>query len=551
MGGAISNPVDESTKKEIEDLIKAMLKTFTVQYIKWYAIYLVKKIKRDAMIPPSPYKLLERPESTDHVKCGYLLKEGAIRKNWKKRFFVARYDFVVDYYESDAISKKAKGSMSLNGYRVIEDPNDGIIKRLTTLAEKMGINMSEIPKPKEYPKLTFELHHDRRRCYFVKCETEEEFKEWVDVFKTCCRRAYGLKNRDHVHQKAFHEAIRRTRWELDRWGWWEYGGSEEQILSDMISDQIDWAVMGRIYSKIQGAWTIRNAVRNQVLKTLDTIISTGVAPAWKAMSTAVEELRPKIEPTIKELVDPIGKAEAELTDKVKDAALSVITPALEQHVNPHLSKIMTIIQSPMTEAYTESYRMFEEQLGKFELPGTKEALVKSFYPLDRFYSSWEMYGACSKVDILYDPLWALREIFSEIYPWSLIWKGHDTIRHLMDNAMYTYQQRILKAVEENETALADPKALSERIKAEVLADYKFDGTFATIEWYSTVLRDIVYPPFNAVVIPAAKVIISPIGDAIPEPMKQFLDVEQMFTDLIYGIVDGCIQSVVGSGQKSE
>lgn len=35
------------------------------------------------------------------------------------------------------------------------------------------------------------------------------------------------------------------------------------------------------------------------------------------MSTAVEEIRPKIEPTIKELVDPIGKAEGELINKLK------------------------------------------------------------------------------------------------------------------------------------------------------------------------------------------------------------------------------------------
>jgi len=56
---------------------------------------------------------------------------------------------------------------------------------------------------------------------------------------------------------------------LGRWGYWSYGGNEEQILSDLIADQIEWVVMGRVYSKInQGPWQVRNAVRNQVLRHL-------------------------------------------------------------------------------------------------------------------------------------------------------------------------------------------------------------------------------------------------------------------------------------------
>lgn len=548
MGIGVSNPVDASTKTEIEELIKAILKTFTTQYVKWYAICLVQKLKEDAKAKKSPYKLLERPENTDLIRTGWLMKEGGVRKTWKKRFFVARHDYVVDYYEKEEESKKekgkVKGTMSLCGYHVVEDPNDGIIKRLKNLAEKMGVNLDDIPKPKEYPKLTFEVNHHRRRCYFIQCENENQFKEWVETFKTVCRNAYGFRNKEVVHQAAFQEAVRRTRWELGRWGWWSYGGSEEQILADLISDQLEWAIMGRIYGKITGPWAIRNTVRNQIMKTLDTLIMAGVGPAWKAMSSAVESLRPQIEPKIKELVDPIGKAEGELVEKIKDAAMSVINPLLEQHVTPHLAKIMAIIQSPMTEGYEESYRLYEEQIGKYELPKDikKEELLKSFKNLDYFPRSWDMYAASRKIDVLYDPLWLLREIFSDIYPWSLIWRGHDEIRTTMDNAMYTFESKLLKAAEANET----PD--KEQFKAKVLKHYKHDGRIRTIEWYCGVMKTIVMPPFNAVVIPACKTIISPIADAIPEPLKQFIDIEKLFDDIVDSIIDASIETVVTSGQ---
>jgi len=379
-------------------------------------------------------------------------------------------------------------------------------------------------------------------------KNEEQFKEWVDVFRNVCRNAYGLKNKEWVHQKAFHEAVRRTRWELGRWGWWSYGGSEEQILSDMISDQIEWAVMGRIYSKIQGPWPIRHTVRNQVLKTLDTIIMAGVTPAWKAMSSTVETLRPQLEPKIKELADPIGKAEAALVDKVREAVMSILDPLIEQHINPHLGKIMKIIQSPMTEAYEESHKLFDDLINKHEIKMNKDELNKTFRQLDWYPRSWDIYNATRKIDILYDPLWVLHEIFPDIYPWSMIWQGHDSIRKTMDNAIYTYEKKLLDALESGSEG-ADGKALSDKFKAEVMADYKEDTKTKIVEWYCSVMKGIVYPPFNALANPATSAVIGPIASQVPEPVAQFIDIQQIFTDMLNAIVDSCIEKVVSSGQE--
>jgi hypothetical protein len=44
---------------------------------------------------------------------------------------------------------KKRGSISVAGYRVIEDVNDGVLKRLHNMAEKMGMSVSDLPKGKE------------------------------------------------------------------------------------------------------------------------------------------------------------------------------------------------------------------------------------------------------------------------------------------------------------------------------------------------------------------------------------------------------------------
>jgi len=285
------------------------------------------------------------------------------------------------------------------------------------------------------------------------------------------------------------------------------------------------------------------------MKSLDTLIGAGVAPAWKAMSSTVESLRPQIEPKIKELVDPIGKAEAEIMNKIKEAVMGVLNPLIDQHINPHMGKIMEIIQSPMTEAYEESYNLFSQQIDKFEVKAPKEELIKGFRNLDWFKSSWDMYNSTRKIDILYDPLWALNVIFTDIYPWGMIWKGHDQLRRTMDNAMYTFEQKLLKAHEQNESVLNEGKSLADKFKAEVLENYRYDGKIKTVEWYCEVLRNIIMPPFEAVAGPATDALLSPINEAVPEPLKQFIDPQQMFTDLLNSIVMECIRTVVSSGQK--
>lgn len=87
--------------------------------------------------------------------------------------------------------------MDLAGYTVVEDPNLAALARLKKLAEKMGkyisiyfyivklilfqfegVDFRNIPKPKEYPPLVFELYHPHRRCYYLKASNHDEFRDW-------------------------------------------------------------------------------------------------------------------------------------------------------------------------------------------------------------------------------------------------------------------------------------------------------------------------------------------------------------------------------------
>jgi len=540
--------MDAATKDEIANLIKQVLATFTTQYVKFFALGLVKKAEAEAGAEPGPdWKLTPRPEegaSKEALKCGFLTKEGAIRKSWKKRWFVVQPNYTVEYYESEKAAQapkpKPKGVMHLAGYRVIEDPNAGIITALEKLADQMKMDISELPKPKKYPDLVFEVHHPRRRSYFIEASTPEEKKEWMAMFRTVCWYAWGLQNRDPVHVMAFECAVRETRWNLGRWGYWGGQGSEAQILSDLIGDELEYATIGKVMSKLSGPWIIRSKVRDQTLKIIDTMVSAAVTPAWTAMNKTVEELRPKIEPTIATSVDPIGKQKAELNNKLKDGCLGIINPLLDQHVTPHLSKILDIIKSPVVGGYETAAQLLETQFTQFAGKFNASQPEANFRDLDYWarWSWWEARAATEKFEVMYEPLWALREIFSGIYPWSSIYNGQDALRKMLDNAVWTYQLELKKAVAENNATPCDTA------KQVTLDKFREDAKIATFLFYLGLFKAVIMPALVQLVVPACKAIIEPLASIIPDLLKQFIDPNDMFDKLLNGIVDDAIKNVL-------
>lgn len=530
-------------KDEVLNVTKAVLGTFTTQYTKHYALALAAKKEREATEEPRPWKLLERPESeasTDDLKCGYLTKQGGLRKSWKKRWFVVRHDYTIDYFADEKAAKKAKpkpkGTISLAGYTVNDDVGKSLLGKLQDLAEKMGMDVNDLPKPKEYPELTIEFSHSRRRTYYIQAGSKEEKEEWVEMFKTCARRAWGFKDREECHTKGFENAIRETRWELGRWGWWSYGGTEEQVLSDLVSDELDYQIMGGVYAKLpSGPWMIRNAARNQVLKVIDTVVGSAVTPAWKTMSAAVKEIRPKIEPTIAELVVPLATAKTDIMGKIKDACMSLIEPILAEHVTPHLSKILEIVSSPFTGGLTAQAGHIDKQLSEYASKTTDLAkMEEGFRDLNYFGRSyWSSWDALKMLDVLYEPLYLLREIFPDIWPWGTIQKGRDFIMQVTDNSVYTFQVK-LKAFKEKGGEAAE---VIEKAKNSTLKKLKKDCDRMVRFFFVDVIKAIVLPPFTKNVIPACKSAIEPLQSAIPDAMKQFIDIMEMFNKLLNDLIE--------------
>jgi uncharacterized protein YjgD (DUF1641 family) len=417
----------------------------------------------------------------------------------------------------------------------------------------VGIDAGDIPAATKYPDHCWEVHHYRRRCYFIHAENQEEKEEWGKVFKMCCRHCYGFNNKDPVAVAAFKAAIRKTRWELGRWGYWTYGGTEEQVLSDLIVDELNWTVMRDIYYSIKGPYSVRITIRNKVLQTLDTAVLAAVTPAYKAMETAVKTLRGRVEPVIREKVGPLFEAKEAIKEKIKSAILETVNPTLSEKVSPRLAGIVQILTSPMTEAFQETRTVFDDKIAHLakkvkEKNGFSDKLESYFHDLDyapRNY--YVMREAFRKVDVMEEPLWALRQFFDEVSPRSLISEGHDTLKKILDMAIYTFEKGLLDEASAQPSIKTDggaAEAAVQKVKEDVQQKFSADGCKATVMYYREIMMMIIMPFLLKIVTPLTKPIIDPINDAIPEAFREIVDIEEEFESVLEGIVGGAIDKVI-------
>lgn len=507
--------MDEYKRRRIEERTKAICETFTKEYIRGYKDALIAKIKAEVNAKPAPERhLLTAPVPTDPIKEGWLVKQGGTIKSWKKRWFKVFPDYGIEYYEKEG--GKKKGEINLDGYSV----------------EAEGL------KGKNF---SIEMRHKKRRCWFVQCASEEEKKEWIDVFALCCRKASrSTSNRDIVMATAFRRAYERTRWSLYLWGWYHYTGSEGERLGDLICEELERDVLSDIWRGLSGTPKMQEITRNTIMRTVEGVVGAAVEAAWKAITSAIDEVKNPIEDAVRKVVEPIFEKEKELKEKIKETIIGTVDPALQQIVVPPLAKVLDVLMHPIRDSFAEVGKAWIEMGKRFtkhvSQHGADEKSMKSWlydaYWQVRYY--WgPMRPVIDKVREIGPPLEVLGAVVEYVRSWRIIDNITDHQQKLLWDAAYTVT-----------VDLADKKDPQEAIK-KTLHRLLHDCQMQVVDEYFDILKAVVMPPFNQEVVPAATKMIEPLNSLIPDALKDLINplqtLDELLTDLVETMVRNCVE----------
>ncbi|CUE90095.1 glutathione S-transferase, putative [Bodo saltans] len=529
MGANLSAELDEA-----RDITTQFLKIFAIEYTKMYLVALMKSAKKtlakEAAGPQwSLLKCLKAP-AAPVLKAGTVKKLSKYLKKWNVRYAVCKGDHLIDYYETEEkynAGAKPLGTINMSNKNLHRDANDTVLNRIIALAEKCGVNVDEMPKPERYPDFTLEIYHEQKGPIYIECPGEEEWKQWCDLFERCRWQAPRLNlYEDKAHLFAFPKALWRTRWEVGMWGWWSGGGGEQSQLVDAINNKIADVVLYNLDRKLTQSWTVRQKIRNKFISTVDGIVSTAVGPAWKAAYSAVEAARPEAEPKIKEGMQPIVDAQKKIQDEICKMVEAGSKDFITEKVLPHLSPLLDIVFSPVVDGFKLVIRAFDVALErgreKYEVREDRHYMVSH-----HGYNS-EFWDAERKIWDLYEPLWALRLVFEDIYPWSITGKARRRLRKTFDNALFTF-----------ETILEDGKESGktwEQAADETRARLARDCRTGILRVLGIILFGVVENFFEKLVIRPARKLVKPLSDSIPAAIKDFVDPDDMLEELLYTIL---------------
>lgn len=545
MGAAIMKdmPLDD-----IKRITTETLDTFVPVYTKSYALALIDKLKKEAEGGEgTKWQLRTPPVPKEPLKEGWITKQGAVQKNWKKRFFVATNaadNFQVYYFDKEEKKtdpKTKKGAIQTCGYR---------IKALKKEEEV-----------EEFGKNAFTLKpYGRRRQWFLRCDTAaddaanaEDLKAWMGVFEYASQNARPPLNPDPVMATAFKDAYRITRWRLGVWGWYTYDRTEEEQLGAMIVDRCDSDCMGPVYAKIPRG-RMERKIRSQVQDFLDNTVGSAVGGVWKGAVSGIESQKETIEGKAREVLGTLFEKEAELKNTIKEKILGIIQPPLDELTKPIMTPICNCLMGPLVAAYKELLFAFHRRMTKIIADGVEEAALKEFlrdirywwgvmYPaLRQIYRAFrEGYDddepETSKVSFkIKVNIGDIVDMLHGVSAWTIERQFEKHLRKHMSKAIFTFASDL-------EETKADPTATLNNTMKKFMNDAKIAITKDVQKIFKLVLM----PPFKKTVDPLISGVLSPISDVIPEPMKMFLDPEKMASEILENVMLDVIDSAVEAG----
>lgn len=489
-----------------QDRVKEIIAEAMIEFGKAYAIGYVKavvqKIKEETEGKERvPVYLLIKPPEPETYKQGWLVKKGAVVKNWKKRWFVVDKNYRIAYYKGEhdheidpktkKTKKKPQGEFSCYGYKVKKD-DDKEAKEHTLKIKPYWDD--------DYAK----------RTYYIQCAGKEDYDSWKKQFQECCYNAGNPMHKDPVRRAAFEAAYIA----MENYWYFYPTGSEGDMLAYVVFRRIERLVLQDTYNSIPNnplRWKMIDKVRGLV----GGLIAPPVDAAWKTASSTIDQIEKPTEDKIRVVVQPLFAAIKKIKDSVQAKFQEKVVPVIAALMAPVAEKLMPKICLPFIKAQKDLIEEF----------------VK--HGADESRGSWHLYWDLRKRENEYDTvLEVARLLLDEWELYNLPSNIMDSCFGLLEGARYNY-----KMVDDKRMEVTCTKLLHDCLVEQ----------HRILTWLVNLL---VLKPFNEKFGAVVDELCGPLEELIPEPVKEFLSPSDVIKEMASKAMSSAIQAVITAGDQS-
>lgn len=529
MGNALNNPMNEHRVERMQEVISDVVGHFAKEFPMHYKDALIAKIKEQAQPEEEDERELpDAPIADYELKSGTMQKKGDINKGWKVRHFVALNEadnFRIDYFDKEG--GKKKGSINCCGFEAMAFSEED-----TTAHGQFGVKL--VPDD------------DRRRVWWLKCETEEDKDEWIKVFTNACQKAKPQVNEDEVVAAAFRGAYRSVRWHYGFYGWYRCVFSEGEQLGSLCSEIVMREVVRAALDEVPEG-PAKSTTISIVRKNVDVAVIAAVNAAWNAAVASCLAMRDTLEETVKKALSPIFEQEVKLKEKISSTTNDTVSPFLADVGSRLCQPLLAACSNPITKAYVSSVKGFSSYMkdkiaADAFTPDTFEYQVRDTHRSVNYWWSGPLKDTNEICWGIYcNDLADVISIFGAGYsPYSLYSEVLDSIRDLTHRAITAFAAEVKEANFEGQAA----------ILAGIVTKYVHDAKLALKAVLESILGGILQSPFETLVITPCLELVKPIQDMIDEiPIPGLSDLFNLSTlteEVLEKFKGDCVGTIVTS-----
>ena len=277
------------------DRTKELIATFGKNFKIEYALAIVTSVKEElagegagvasstTTGKRSACRLKKADQQDFVVHTGVMVKEGdpnalSVFSSWKSRYFRAlnaKDNYRVEYFDDEDMGKKF-GHMDCCGYYT-----RSLSSEEKARFGKTNYGLAVVP------------YSQSRRTYHLKCETEDDEREWKEVFTQACRKAEAPCHENTIVAAAFKGALKATAWECGVNGV-RVQYSEHECLTAFIYDTVWDELLMEVVNKIPADAVFRDktveAVKSSVRASMGELCKVGWAGFAAAAAASTDAI---------------------------------------------------------------------------------------------------------------------------------------------------------------------------------------------------------------------------------------------------------------------
>ncbi|XP_029001651.1 protein Niban 1a isoform X2 [Betta splendens] len=382
----------------------------------------------------------------------------------------------------------------------------------------------------------------RSDSYFC-FKQEDKQAAFLSMLSDCIRHQnQDFLKKDTCEVQAFLKAVQLYRQDRGKYEAWDMLiGSDGRVMANLVMEQLLPSLQTDLLPRLKAKRSEKKRVWFATVEAAYFLVQEHLLDGLSVLKEECRTLAQQQEVLMHSDLDQILSLRRQLEDKIQEKVSEPAQKLCSESVQPYLGSVLEELMEPISCGFQEgrqlSERMMDQVCKHFLEEANDNQVKKTLSKMARPNLS----SCYQKIGSLQDKLQNLQERFGSSAVTGAIHSAQIDLQQLMDNAAFTFEQLLYKAVEDKPGSAA---SAIEKAKHRVLKQYDYDSSTVRKRIFQEALVSVTLPFIKKNLADICKNELQGLDQLIYADYSNFIHVENVYESVLLQILDKEVTKVV-------